>query len=212
MLGVLSTPFDSIPASAMTFVLAVLLMDFGFFLSHYLMHRIPVLWHFHQVHHSAVVLTPVTVYRVHPLEGMVNGIVSAAVGALAAACYTSLSDQHLNFASLFGLNIITFAFFLGGNVLRHSHIWLSYGSWLSWILISPAQHQIHHSSAEKHWNKNFGYIFAVWDICFGSLYIPESREGLRFGIPNLDPAEFSTVSRLYFRPFRNAAASWFRRG
>jgi sterol desaturase/sphingolipid hydroxylase (fatty acid hydroxylase superfamily) len=210
MLGVSSASLDRIPASAVTFVAAICIMDFAFFLSHFLMHKIPLLWQFHQVHHSAEVLTPVTVYRVHPIETLVTSIVSAVVGALTAVCYTSLSDHHLNFVSLFGLNIVTFAFFLGGNVLRHSHVWVSFGPWLSWIFISPAQHQIHHSFETRHWNKNFGYIFAVWDVCIGSLYVPRKLERIQFGIPDSDPAEFSTVSRLYFRPFLKAVEPWLR--
>lgn len=208
LLGVSSASLDRIPASVITFVAAICIMDFCFFLSHFLMHKIPLLWEFHKVHHSAEVLTPVTVYRVHPVEALINNVVSAVVGALTAACYTSLSDHHLNFISLFGLNIVTFAFFLGGNVLRHSHVWVSFGPWLSWIFISPAQHQVHHSVETNHWNKNFGYIFAVWDLCIGTLYVPRKPERIQFGIPNSDPAEFSTVSRLYFMPFLRAVEPW----
>src|SRR5258706_10642538 len=42
--------------------------DFGRFVAHSLLHDIPVLWEFHKVHHSAEVLTPLTAYRVHPVE------------------------------------------------------------------------------------------------------------------------------------------------
>lgn len=193
-------------ATLMTFVIAFLLMDFGFFLSHYVMHRIPWLWDFHQVHHSALVLTPMTVHRIHPVETLVSGIVSSLLSAVAAAAYTILSDEDLNFITLFGVNALTFAFFLTGNVLRHTHIWLSYGPWLSWIFISPAQHQIHHSVDPKHWDKNFGYIFAIWDALFGSLYVPRKRETLRFGLPHLPPEEYSTVPQLYFKPFTRTLA------
>jgi len=55
---------------------------------------------------------------------------------------------------------------LGAN-LRHSHIWLSFGSLERWF-ISPAQHQIHHSSAEADRDINFGTCLAIWDRLFGS--------------------------------------------
>src|SRR5690606_31871005 len=42
--------------------------DFGRFVLHWLLHRIPFLWSFHQVHHSAEVLEPLTLYRTHPVE------------------------------------------------------------------------------------------------------------------------------------------------
>ena len=45
--------------------------DFSKFLVHMLMHKIPFLWSFHKIHHSAEVLTPMTVFRTHPIEGVI---------------------------------------------------------------------------------------------------------------------------------------------
>ena len=66
--------------------------------------------------------------------------------------------------------------------LRHSHIPIRYGRALEHILISPMQHQVHHSSDPRHHDKNFGEIFAFWDWMFGTLYVPEPDEDLVFGI------------------------------
>ena len=44
--------------------------DFSKYLVHRWMHKWPLLWAIHKVHHSAESLTPITVYRVHPLEGI----------------------------------------------------------------------------------------------------------------------------------------------
>ena len=186
-------------------ILAVAAADFGFFLSHYLMHKIPVLWYFHEVHHSAEVLTPVTVYRTHPVEDLINAVVGALIAGLGAALYTSSTGAGVDLPTLFEVNVIQFAFFTFAFQLRHSHVWLSYGPVLSWIFISPAQHQIHHSTDPRHWDKNFGFMFAIWDAMFRSLYIPRSRETFRIGAPNADPQDFSSVTRLYFLPFAKAA-------
>src|SRR5437773_1691471 len=190
--------------SVLLTIFVVLLADFGWFLSHYLMHRIPLLWYFHEVHHSAEVLTPVTVYRVHPLEDFFNAYIGSALGALGAAIYAGLSRSDVTVITIFGVNIVIFAFHLFAFQLRHSHIWLSYGPILSRIFISPAQHHIHHSLDAKHWSKNYGFIFAVWDGLFGSLYVPRSREILRLGVPS-DSRDFSSVTKLYFLPFAKAA-------
>ena len=184
-------------------IFAVLLADFGWFLSHYLMHKIPLLWYFHEVHHSAEVLTPVTVYRVHPLEDFVNAYIGSLLGGLGAAIYAVLSRGDVTVITIFGVNVVIFAFHLFAFQLRHSHIWLSYGPLMNRIFISPAQHQIHHSLDPKHWSRNYGFIFAVWDGLFGSLYVPRSREILRLGVPT-DPGDFSSVSKLYFLPFAKA--------
>jgi sterol desaturase/sphingolipid hydroxylase (fatty acid hydroxylase superfamily) len=185
-------------------VMGFLMADFGFFFAHYLMHKSRVLWPFHEVHHSAEVLTPVTVYRVHPVEEVINGCVAAVVGAVGAATYAAVAGKDVGIITLFGTNVIMFVFFVFAFQLRHSHVWLSYGPVLSRIFISPAQHQIHHSLDARHWDKNYGFVLAVWDLAFRSLYVPRSRETLRFGT-GTDPRDFSSVSKLYCLPFVKAA-------
>ena len=145
-----------------------------------------------------------TVYRVHPLEEFVNACVGSALGALGAAIYGGLSQSDVTVITIFGVNVVIFAFHMFAFQLRHSHIWLSYGPVMSRLFISPAQHQIHHSLDPKHWSRNYGLIFAVWDGVFGSLYVPRSREILRLGVPT-DPGDFSSVTKLYFLPFAKAA-------
>lgn len=202
---ILELPFSShLSRSIALTLLAILTADFGFFLAHYLMHRIPVLWRFHEVHHSAEVLTPVTVYRVHPVEEAVNGVVAAFVSALTIVTYTSISGNTVQPITIYGVNVLVMVFLLAAFQLRHSHIWLSYGPVLSRLFISPAQHQIHHSVDPRHWDKNYGFTFALWDLAFGSLYVPRSRETIRYGVPGSDPRDFDTVAKLYFLPFAKA--------
>ncbi len=66
--------------------------------------------------------------------------------------------------------------------MRHSHVWLSYGDLLEHLFISPAQHQIHHSRAVEHHGKNYGEVLAIWDWMFGTLYVPNGKEDLDFGL------------------------------
>jgi sterol desaturase/sphingolipid hydroxylase (fatty acid hydroxylase superfamily) len=186
-------------------IAALLIFDFGYYVAHYLMHRIPSLWHFHEVHHSAEVLTPVTGYRVHPMERLVMGVVVSLFTAVAALFYSRSFDQEARFLDLFGANAVLIALYSLGFQLRHSHIWFSYGPVGEHLLISPAQHQIHHSKDPKHWNKNFGYNLAAWDLLFGTLYVTHGPEALEYGVPGTDPADFATVPRLYLLPFAKAA-------
>lgn len=208
-----ASPVGSSPApvtavsASVTLVVALMLTDFGHFVSHYLMHRVPLLWHFHQTHHSAEVLTPVTVYRMHPVEGLVNSLVLSVLSALGAAVYSALSSEDVGFGTILGVNGILFFYYVFAFQLRHSHVWLSYGPVLSRLLISPAQHQIHHSKDARHWDRNYGFTFAIWDWMCGTLYVPVSRERIEFGIPDSNPEDFSTVGRMYFRPFRRAMES-----
>jgi hypothetical protein len=82
-------------------------------------------------------------------------------------------------------------------------VWLPYTGWLGHLFISPAHHQVHHSSEERHWDRNMGFIFALWDWMFGTLHVPSAqREDFALGIGG-EEKEFNSVWRLYALPFRN---------
>lgn len=178
-------------------------MDFGLFLGHYLSHRLPILWEFHKVHHSAEVMTPITVFRMHPVDDVLNLSITSCIMGVIAGLISHIGVGPISFYSVSGANIFLIAYYMFGYNLRHSHIWLSYGQKASHILISPAQHQIHHSSLAKHWDKNFGFIFAFWDWAFGTLYVPKEKETFPLGIGG-EEKEYSSVWRLYHLPFVKA--------
>jgi sterol desaturase/sphingolipid hydroxylase (fatty acid hydroxylase superfamily) len=74
------------------------------------------------------------------------------------------------------------------------------------VLNSPAQHQIHHSDAPKHVNKNFGINLSLWDWMFGTLYVTTSKpETLRFGTGEADHSRYLTVYSLIVTPFVDIA-------
>mgnify|MGYP005703375245 FL=1 len=100
---------------------------------------------------------------------------------------------------MLGANVLLFLFNTAGSNLRHSHIGIRYWSWLEYILISPAQHQLHHSVAQKHHDKNFGAALAIWDYIFGSLHHSVEIEELKLGIETKEQ-DFNKLSTLYFFP------------
>lgn len=186
-----------------SFVL-LLTFDFGAYLAHYLQHRSSVLWEFHKAHHSAEVLTPITVYRVHPVDDLLNTLLPTTLAGITDGVLSALVPGAKPGITVFELNIFFFLFYLVGFNLRHSHIWLDYGRVASHLLISPAQHQIHHSDQPKHFDRNFGYIFAFWDWLFGTLYVPQGLEPLTFGLGEAENRRFSSVRNLYLVPFLRA--------
>ena len=70
-------------------LLLFLAYEFGYWLDHFLKHRVPLLWEFHKVHHSANVLTPLTVYRIHPVDAIIfQNILVLSTGLTSGiACY-----------------------------------------------------------------------------------------------------------------------------
>ncbi len=163
-------------------VIIVVTSDFCKYWAHRAHHEWRFLWPFHAVHHSADVLTPLTVQRVHPLEPMIRDmLMTVIVGVVQGFVLYAIVGQ-INIATIGGANALYFLFNALGANFRHSHIWISYGPVLERILISPAQHQVHHSVAIKHHDKNYGSMFALWDWMFGTLYIPTEHEKLTFGV------------------------------
>lgn len=172
--------------SLLATVIIVMSTDFCKYWNHRIHHESRVLWFFHAVHHSAEVLTPLTLTRAHPMENIIrNLIISVLVGAV-QALLLYVFVAKIDLVTIGGANALYFLFNALGSNLRHSHIWLSYGRVLEHIFISPAQHQVHHSMAVEHHNKNYGSIFALWDWMFGTLYVPDGYEELKFGVAGAD--------------------------
>lgn len=189
---------------AMAFI-AVLASDLGFYLSHFLFHKIGFLWEFHKVHHSAQVLTPVTNHRVHPVQIIVTRSFSGFGVGLVLGVFDYLYAYNMDPITFAGVSIFTFCFLMTTANLSHSHIWWSFGPIFNQVFISPAQHQIHHSCDPAHWGKNLGSGFAIWDKLFGTLYIPKEKEELVLGLGSDEDHEYSSVWQLYMLPFRKAA-------
>jgi len=190
-------------------VILFLVEDFIRYLNHYLHHRAPVLWPFHAVHHSAEVLTPVTFLRGHPVYYMIQRIFTSFIAGAVQAALLFLVIGQIEFWVLYsGVFAFQVYVFLGAHI-RHSHIPLRYGRIAEHILISPAQHQIHHSADPKHFDKNFGEIFALWDWMFGTLYIPNGKEDLIYGVGDKEGRRlaqpYPTLRAALFKPFVESA-------
>ena len=183
------------------FTLTIFIVDdFTKYLLHRWMHHWPLLWAIHKTHHSAETLTPITVYRTHPLEGILYSLRSAVAQGTTMAVFLFLFGSSVDLYTVLGVNVMSFVFHVTGSNLRHSHISIRYWPWLEHILISPAQHQVHHSIAKKHHDKNFGVALAVWDWLFGSLHLSEKDADLKFGLQSSE-AHPSRILDIYLRPF-----------
>jgi sterol desaturase/sphingolipid hydroxylase (fatty acid hydroxylase superfamily) len=185
--------------------LSALALDFGLFFAHRLLHEVPMLWEFHKIHHSAEVLTPVTAYRMHPVDDLLSMALSGAFGGVVSGAFQFLDPGNPGPLTVLGLQAAIFVYYLAGFSLRHSHVWLDYPGWLGRILISPAQHQIHHSKAPEHAGKNLGFIFSFWDAACGTLWRPARQERLAFGLSG-EAAAYTSIRRLYAVPFLRAFA------
>jgi sterol desaturase/sphingolipid hydroxylase (fatty acid hydroxylase superfamily) len=183
-------------------VLYAMVDDFSTFINHWLHHKYWFLWPLHSVHHSAEVLNPVTLYRKHPLYDIVKYIIKSPITGLfqglIAFFILGISDVY----TILGLNIVYAIFNILGANLRHTHIWISYGTVLNHIFVSPAHHQIHHSASPAHRDCNLGGVFALWDWMFGSLVLPseEIRKNLVFGLNMEEAQRHPSLQKAYLEP------------
>ena len=174
-----SRPSESFPVWMVMLIFTTVLLvvdDFSRYLLHRLMHRVPLLWRFHKAHHSATNLTPMTVFRTHPLEGLVFTLRSAITQGFVISTFVYFFGEGVDLYTILGANLFIFLFNVFGSNLRHSHIGIRYWKWLEYILISPAQHHLHHSISKRHYNKNYGATLAIWDWLFSSLHHSEETE------------------------------------
>lgn len=186
--------------------------DAGRYVVHRLSHRVPFLWELHKVHHSAQVLTPLTVYRTHPIESVLMRAGAAGSLMLVAGVFVWLFPGRVSAWEIGGVYGLSFVWNVLGSNLRHSHVWLPYPSWLERVFLSPAQHQLHHSQDPRFHHGNFGSALALWDIIGGTLRLSGGRrKHLRFGLPAGDTNHRLTVRSVLWHPlvaaFRRLAAA-----
>lgn len=144
--------------------LAFILLDLAVWVQHSAMHRLPVLWRIHKVHHSDRDLDATTALRFHPFELLASTIFKS-------ACVTLLGVPVLV--------ALAFELWLNCNVLfNHSNIRLprSMDRVLRMVLVTPDMHLVHHSTDRSEQNHNYGFALTWWDRLFGT-YVYESAMG-----------------------------------
>ncbi len=186
-------------------LIAFLAYEFGYYADHYLKHKIPFLWAFHRTHHSAEVLTPLTVFRVHPVDTLIFVDIAALCIGTSCGLFIWLTGHPVTPYALASANVISVLGFFLLAQLQHSQFWIPLRGLWGRLLLSPAHHQLHHSLDPAHHNCNLGSFIGVWDWLFGTLYLPpKSSPRLRFGVEQNAAAPHRLPALLLF-PF---TAAW----
>ena len=189
---------------AITFTLFLFVLDdFARYWLHRWLHSSPLLWSFHQVHHSATTLNPFTVFRSHPVEAVLFSLRGALVQGISVATFIFFFGDKVTLVMVLGASVFTFVFNLLGSNLRHSTVPIAYWNRVEKFFMSPAQHHIHHSYAPEHIDKNFGVVFSIWDLWFGSHCYSDKDQELSFGLKNSINNQHSLFA-LYGLPFSDA--------
>ena len=139
-------------------VVAMILVDLGFYLFHRASHRVRVLWAVHHVHHSSDEYNLAVALRQPWLEKLVD-----------LPFYLPLALMGMPvelYVSAFTLNLI-YQFFL------HTR-WVPKLGPLEWLLNTPSHHRVHHGVNPQYIDKNYGGMLVIWDRLFAS-FTPEAE-------------------------------------
>ncbi|MEP3655375.1 MAG: sterol desaturase family protein [Litorimonas sp.] len=189
--------------AALGLILMAVFGDFLAFCVHYLQHKNPLLWQFHKVHHSSEVMHPLSNFREHPIDNLFYKSFVNFVSGLIWGVFLTIAGFVPDAITIFGIGVINLTFNLVGYQLRHSHMWLKWPGVWSKVFPSPAHHHVHHSRHPDHLDKNFAFMFPVWDVLFKTYVMPEDNRDVEFGIVE-DSSELNSCINLYVVPFRDA--------
>lgn len=197
-----------LPGWAASFLLTVALFlayEFAYWLDHWLSHKVPLLWEFHKVHHSAESLSLLTNFRVHPVDTIIFYNLVALVTGVVAAIVSHALGGSVDMLAIGGSNLLVHLSSVLFTHLQHSHIWVGFGPRWGRIILGPAHHQIHHSTDQRHYDRNFGASLALWDRLFGTFHRPAAQRDVhRFGAERMGHDPHGAVAPMLM-PFVDAA-------
>jgi sterol desaturase/sphingolipid hydroxylase (fatty acid hydroxylase superfamily) len=171
-------------------LIGVLLLDFfGAYLAHFVEHKVKPLWMIHLVHHTDHNVDTTTANRHHPLESVIRftftlfGVFIVGTPIALVFLYQSLSLVATQFT--------------------HANIKLPkrVDEVLSYVLISPDMHKVHHHNVLPYTDSNYGNIFSIWDRLFGT-FMKLDRENIVYGVDTFpDEITNSNIKGLLKQPF-----------
>jgi sterol desaturase/sphingolipid hydroxylase (fatty acid hydroxylase superfamily) len=175
---------------------ALVLMDYSFYGWHILMHRVPVLWRFHMVHHADLDMDASTALRFHFGEQLVSIPFRAAQVALIGLTPTTFSIWQIAF--------------IASILFHHSNVQLPV-AWerrLNRWIVTPRMHGIHHSIVQREMESNWSSGLTLWDRLHGTLRLNVPQDAISIGVPAWRDPESVTLPRIVKMPFEPIPPMW----
>jgi sterol desaturase/sphingolipid hydroxylase (fatty acid hydroxylase superfamily) len=186
--------YDSLPLS-LYIILGILLLDLiGAYLPHYVQHKVKFLWKIHLVHHSDHKVDTTTANRHHPFESVVRYLFTLMGVALLGA--------NMGLVFLYqSLSVILSQF-------NHANINInpSFDKYLSFFIVTPNMHKVHHHYVMPYTDSNYGNIFSFWDRLFGTFKTLNPSK-IIYGVDTFfNEEENGSIKNLLYRPFEKSKA------
>ncbi len=176
-------------------ILGLLLLDLvGAYLVHIVEHKTKFLWRFHLIHHTDTWIDTSTANRHHPGESVIRFIFTT-LGVLIVGTPMWLVFMYQSLS-------VVFSQFNHANISLPKKI----DTALSWLIVSPDMHKVHHHYVMPYTDSNYGNIFSVWDRLFGTFKVL-SKEQIVYGVDtHMDPGQHNKLGSLLKIPFKNKPA------
>ena len=148
-----------------------IILDFVQWFTHILLHKYPILWNFHKVHHSVKEMGFAAHLRYHWMENILYKPLKT-LGVMVLGGFEPEQAFIVHFIAI------------GIGHLNHANIKLTYGP-LKYVFNNPVMHLYHHAHAlpEGSYGVNFGISLSLWDYIFKTNYIPEDSGTIEIGFP-----------------------------
>jgi len=169
---------------------ALIALDLGNFGCHLLLHRVDLLWRFHEAHHSSPHLDWLATFRSHLVEQIVRRLLAP---LLVIALGIPMPAVALAVAVL-----------LGWVMLNHANVRLPLDRFEG-VVVTPRLHRAHHMPATT--ERNLGGVFTWWDRLLGTFVVSDPSPERPFGLPQRRPAYPQDWARQLVAPFALRAAS-----
>ncbi len=162
----------------------------GAYLAHYVEHRFKPLWRFHLIHHTDTWIDTTSANRHHPGESVIRFVFTLlAVVLVGSPMWMVFLYQSLS---------VVFSQLTHANIALPRKI----DKAMSWFLVSPDMHKVHHHYKLPYTDSNYGNIFSVWDHVFGT-YRHLDRDKIIYGVDtHMDASEHNKLSSLLKIPFK----------
>ena len=173
-------------------IISLLLLDLiGAYLVHFIQHKVPWMWKFHLVHHSDMNVDVTTGLRHHPGETVFR-IIFTFIGVF-------VSGASIGMVMLYQSLSVLFAHITHANISIPKKIDII----LSYVLVTPNMHKIHHHYEMPLTDSNYGNIFSIWDRLFNTFSFINKQKSVVYGIDTyMDKSETNNLGTLLFIPFK----------
>ncbi len=160
-----------------TIIISILVLDFfGGWLVHFTEHKIKFLWFFHVIHHADNNIDVTSGLRHHPIESVLRGIFFF-MGII-------VSGAPMYGVMMFQTLLILAVAFTHANINLPKKL----DTFLSYILVSPNMHKVHHHYKQPFTDSNYGAIFSIWDRLLGTFMKLEKKD-ITYGLDRHYPNE-----------------------